>query len=666
MPEIFTARFVTSLTAALSTTSRPTTITVAATIAALGASGATFSILIYNAGTGANPVNAEAFEVTAGGATTTWTVVTESGWTPATHANGSEVLVTVLTPRSLTQPLNDHVTPATEPDPHTIYTRKASFTTKGDLLVGTGASAFTRQGVGADGTTPVADSTQTSGIRWAVASLGLVITHIGDLIIGGVAGVAQRLASGSIGQLLTTVQNSSLIANPSSGPTCSAGTSGGSLGNGTNYDFAFSWSNGATPDGGETLISPITQFTATATGRVNVQAPAAPTAGLTLIIYAATHSGTLHQEGSLVGASTSSTNTVAISAIAGSILQSATNTTGGTSPAWSASPALTGEVSAADFSATGLTGSTAGMRWVGATTGGPPTTGAHVVGDAVVDRSTAAGSPFGWKCTVAGTPGTWVPVNTGVMTAVGDLIIGGAVANGYAVLARLAAGTVGQLLTGNGAATAPFWQSPPGTRVRISADQSITTSGVAQVVNWDTEDLDVDTQHFTSVANLTGTLAKTSASAAVVGTGTSFTTELTVGQVFDLPGTAVETRVVTAITDNTHLTVNATYANTASGQTATRRNSPLVFRQLSFANVEVGIYWASAAVGSFTTQLRLNGTTVIGEVDTPNIAAVDAQSLSINYQFQQWDYVEVMVTQSSGGALNITADQRTHLSTRGR
>jgi hypothetical protein len=55
-----------------------------------------------------------------------------------------------------------------------------------------------------------------------------------------------------------------------------------------------------------------------------------------------------------------------------------------------------------------------------------------------------------------------------------------------------------------------------------------------------------------------------------VGTGTSFTTELSVGQIVKIPGTATEYGVVASITDNTHFAFYAVMANTASGQTATR------------------------------------------------------------------------------------------------
>ncbi len=51
---------------------------------------------------------------------------------------------------------------------------------------------------------------------------------------------------------------------------------------------------------------------------------------------------------------------------------------------------------------TGLTGSTAVSRYVGATPRGAPITGAHLGGDWVTDQDGKR-----WTCTTAGTPGVW-------------------------------------------------------------------------------------------------------------------------------------------------------------------------------------------------------------------------------------------------------------------
>jgi hypothetical protein len=47
-----------------------------------------------------------------------------------------------------------------------LYVTRATATTKGDLLVATGASTLTRLPIGVNGQVLVADSTQTSGVRW--------------------------------------------------------------------------------------------------------------------------------------------------------------------------------------------------------------------------------------------------------------------------------------------------------------------------------------------------------------------------------------------------------------------------------------------------------------------------------------------------------------------
>lgn len=69
---------------------------------------------------------------------------------------------------------------------------------------------------------------------------------------------------------------------------------------------------------------------------------------------------------------------------------------------------MTGELVVPDVSVSGLTGATAGFRFVGATTSGAPVSGTFAVKDLVYD---IAGGFF-WACTVAGTPGTWVRIGS--------------------------------------------------------------------------------------------------------------------------------------------------------------------------------------------------------------------------------------------------------------
>jgi hypothetical protein len=69
---------------------------------------------------------------------------------------------------------------------------------------------------------------------------------------------------------------------------------------------------------------------------------------------------------------------------------------------------VTNEAEAADFNASGLSGATAGARFVGGTASGAPASGTFLQGDFVADQTGAF-----WVCTVGGSPGTWVEVAAG-------------------------------------------------------------------------------------------------------------------------------------------------------------------------------------------------------------------------------------------------------------
>lgn len=71
-------------------------------------------------------------------------------------------------------------------------------------------------------------------------------------------------------------------------------------------------------------------------------------------------------------------------------------------------------VGALDFIASGLTGAANQSRWVGSTTGGPPTTGTFSTGDWVVDQLWG----IHWTCTAGGTPGTWRPSGPAILAEV--------------------------------------------------------------------------------------------------------------------------------------------------------------------------------------------------------------------------------------------------------
>jgi len=66
-----------------------------------------------------------------------------------------------------------------------------------------------------------------------------------------------------------------------------------------------------------------------------------------------------------------------------------------------------------------------------------------------------------------------------------------------------------------------------------------------------------------ATANATGTVSIASGSSIVTGTGTSFTTQVQVGRGVTVNG---ETHIVTAVTDNTHITVDHPFRQTLAGQ----------------------------------------------------------------------------------------------------
>lgn len=214
---------------------------------------------------------------------------------------------------------------------------------------------------------------------------------------------------------------------------------------------------------------------------------------------------------------------------------------------------------------------------------------------------------------------------------------------------------------GAAATQADAFNLQPSVRATHSAAQSITSATPAALA-FDTNRFDSDSQHFTSAANLTGTVAKTAASAALVGTGTLFTSQLSVGQVIDVPGTAVETRVVTSITDDTHLTVAGNYVNTAAGQTAVRNNKLIVARTAGVYDTWASAEWASNATGVRHLQLQKVGLTGTATTqawsldDTVNLGAAPARyAVGIPVKLAQWEAMQLLVTQNSGGPLNVNS-----------
>ena len=104
-------------------------------------------------------------------------------------------------------------------------------------------------------------------------------------------------------------------------------------------------------------------------------------------------------------------------------------------------------------------------------------------------------------------------------------------------------------------------------------DQMIPNATYTAVLYQGADNWDTDNYHFTSNAALTGTVSKTASSATITGSGTAFTTELSVNQAIRVPGGGgTDVLLVKSIESATSLTVwsNNLPVYTASGQTATK------------------------------------------------------------------------------------------------
>lgn len=145
-------------------------------------------------------------------------------------------------------------------------------------------------------------------------------------------------------------------------------------------------------------------------------------------------------------------------------------------------------------------------------------------------------------------------------------------------LANTAATDVQEALEDFDAAiTAASGSSPVGEGFGCqTANATVSGGGTAATLDITTIDDDDDDWHWTDTTAITGTVTKTASSTTLTGSGTSFTTELHPGSVISVPGTATEILAVRSIQSNTSLTLWAAPANSASGQTATRKREYFV------------------------------------------------------------------------------------------
>ena len=163
-------------------------------------------------------------------------------------------------------------------------------------------------------------------------------------------------------------------------------------------------------------------------------------------------------------------------------------------------------------------------------------------------------------------------------------------------------------------------------RMTLSSDWSTTTNGMTLLLSGNTglnsltpaSDLEIIGNLSTALA---GTVAVTNGSAAVVGTGTAFTTALAVG---DSVNIVDEIFTVSVITDATHLTLDSTYAgSTASGLTAYSDSD--LFDIQNGDGVDALIVDKSGNVGindsTPTARLDISGTARIEDSTTATCAA---------------------------------------------
>lgn len=188
---------------------------------------------------------------------------------------------------------------------------------------------------------------------------------------------------------------------------------------------------------------------------------------------------------------------------------------------------------------------------------------------------------------------------------------------------------------------------------------------------------DTDNYHpVNTESNLTGTVAKTASSATIVGTGTAFLSELAVGTPVRIvggehSGYVPEVFVVTAITDNTHFTASHAAGASASGVTAVKDASAFVV-QAGMAGYYAGHIasgWRADADGIREINVCFNGMQTgfdaAGSNSNMDEQVFSAATSAGEHQetmpwgpvyLDEYDFVQAIVYQSSGGSLDLAAD----------
>lgn len=93
----------------------------------------------------------------------------------------------------------------------------------------------------------------------------------------------------------------------------------------------------------------------------------------------------------------------------------------------------------------------------------------------------------------------------------------------------------------------------------------------------------------------------------------------------------------------------------AMHSTVTNTNR-ITFNTAGIYLVGVSLYWTANSTGIRTLQCRLNGSTAIAYDEwNAGASAGPGQTVSFAYAFSVNDYIEMLLYQTSGGSLNMTA-----------
>jgi hypothetical protein len=123
-----------------------------------------------------------------------------------------------------------------------------------------------------------------------------------------------------------------------------------------------------------------------------------------------------------------------------------------------------------------------------------------------------------------------------------------------------------------------------------------------------------------------------------------------------VPACRVSHNVDQSITNNTAtvLAFNLERYDTDTMHSTVTDNSRITINTAGVYVVTANILFEGNATGARHVELRLNGTTIIGYVvATPTGTVGQRVEVTTQWKFAATDYVEVRVTQTSGGALNV-------------